>query len=232
MTKERYQFDNFYNNMYLPFITRVHGNRAIIMSYEEMEKKSQTCELLLVKKEKKYVAGLLINYESINVPHLWHVGIKNGNADSLKIGPRSAVDYFAANYLEQKGYKKINYGVVRGFLKDGVLRYKKQRGFRITDSTENGFLIRPLLSSNGTREFFLNNPFICVNRGSLVGAIFVESDQLCTDKDLKKLYKNYHIKGLSNLNIYLFGDDKRNICESIPDDLSEKISIFDAASIF
>ncbi|GIL20018.1 MAG: hypothetical protein BroJett041_11320 [Candidatus Jettenia caeni] len=224
MTNERYQFDKFYNTMHLPYITKVYGNGAFLMPYENMKKNLKKCDLLLIKKDNEHIGGNLIIYEK-DVPRLWSLGIKDGNTDYLKTGVTIAIDYFAIKYLKQKGYKKLNFGGTRAFLHDGVLQYKKRWGLQIVGSSKMGFLIQPLTKSVNVKNFFLRNPFIYIEEDKLNGAVFIESDQLCSQEDLKKIYKNYYVKGLSKLNIYLFGDNERNTGEIIPPELRERMSI-------
>ncbi|TLD40101.1 MAG: hypothetical protein JETT_3628 [Candidatus Jettenia ecosi] len=119
----------------------------------------------------------------------------------------------------------MNFGGTRAFLHDGVLQYKKRWGLQIVGSSKMGFLIQPLTKSVNVKNFFLRNPFIYIDEDKLNGAVFIESDQLCSQEDLKKIYKNYYLKGLSKLNIYLFGDNERNMREIIPPELRERMSI-------
>lgn len=53
-----------------------------------------------------------------------------------------------------------------------------------------------------------------------------------TEKDFRKIYKDYYIKGLSILNGYVFGRNKGNLNECIPCELSGKMAIYQASSIF
>ena len=50
LTDELTQFHNFYHNMYLPYITKAHGNRAIIIKYDIMKSFFRDCDVLLIKK--------------------------------------------------------------------------------------------------------------------------------------------------------------------------------------
>ena len=94
------------------------------------------------------------------------------------------------------------------------------------------FLIKPLCRSNGVKEFFLRNPFIYLDQDVFCGAIFLEKDQLRSRADLEKIYKDYYKEGLSKVNIYLYGNDERNMGNLIPPGLYKKISICSAESLF
>ncbi len=231
VTNEKSQFDNFYNHMYLPYITNAHRNTAFPMTDSDMKKNLKNCDLLLIKKEKEYIGGVLLIYKK-NLPCIWSFGVKDGNTDYLKAGVIGAQCYFAVVYLKEKGYKRMHFGGARAFLKDGVLQYKKERGLQVMGSPRKGFLIKPLSNLAGTKEFFLRNPFIYLNKSKLTGAVFVENDQLSSEKDFEKIYKDFYIKGLSRLDIYLFGENERNIREIIPAKFSDRILIRSAESLF
>lgn len=231
ITNERTQFDKFYQGMYVPYITKVFGNTAVLMSYYEMEKNFNNGVLLLIKRDEEYIAGEIIVYEK-NGPRLAGLGVKNGNTDYLKVDVMLAIYFFAIKYLRQKGYNKLHFGSSRAFLKDGVLQYKKRWRLQVVNDKDVGFLIKPLCWSNGVKEFFLKNPFIYLDQGVFCGAIFLEKDQLRSREDVEKIYKDYYEEGLSKVNIYLYGNGEGNMGNLIPPELYKKISICSAESLF
>ena len=231
LTKEQHEFDNFYNNLYLPYISSAHENRAFIFTYNEMKKDFGKCDLLLIKKENEKIGGILINYEN-SIPRLWSIGVKDGSADLLKTGVIGALYYFAVEYLKQKGYKKVHFGSSRAFLKDGVLQYKRKWEVKITGSTDRGFMIKPLSSALSIKKFFINNPFIYLDQNRYIGAIFMESDQLSSKNSFERYYKDYSLRGLSKLDIYLFGENMKSMEKEIPAEISSKIKICSAENCF
>lgn len=225
------QLHNFYNNMYLPYITKVHGNRAIVMEYDFIKKKFRTCDLLFIKKGKEYIAGNLIAYTKDKV-RVWYVGVKDGCTDYMKNGAIAALYYFSVHYLREKGFKRVGFGNSRAFLNDGVLQFKKKRGIQIVDTSETGVLIKPLSKTPGIMGFFLNNPFIYMDKGRFNGAIFVESDQSFSEKDFKKIYSSYYLRGLSKLFIYRFEESASGTQEIVPFELNDRIIIRSAKDLF
>ncbi len=233
VTDKAKQFREFYYNMYLPFISQRHGDRAILMEYDNMMQKLEagTCELLLIKKANKYIAGQLLVYEG-NVPRLWSVGVNDANPSYLKNSVIAATIYFSARYLEEKGYKRLNFGLSRPFLKDGVLKYKKKWGPRIACSSKKGFQIKPLSKTVGIKGFFLNNPFIYAYKNRLNGALFIEERQLFSKDSFQKFYEDYYIEGMSKLCIHRFGKDDGRIRGVVPPEFSDRVEMRSAESIF
>ena len=233
VTVEQRQFEDFYNNMYVPHITHVHGNKSFLIPYYEMQDKAKNCELLLIKNEKEYIAGLLIRYDSMkNIPRLWQLGIKDSNTDYVKAGAMGALYYYALIHLKEKGYKKVNYYLSRAFLKDGVLQYKKKWGLQVVNSTAKGFLVKPLSNTTGIKRFFSRNPFIYADQDHFNSAIFVDSNQLCSEKDFEQFYKQYWFKGLHQFVVYVFDDKIGTIEAIIPAAFSDRVSIRSAEMIF
>ena len=234
VTTEKSQFDRFYHDMYLPYITHRHGNRSVTTSYDKLMRywESGTCELLLIKKENEYISGDVLIFEE-NSPRLLLLGIKDGNPYYLKCGAGAVGYYLASIYLAKHGYRSLHWGGSRAFLKDGVLQFKKRRGLRLISKSKAGFLVKPLSPSPGLKGFFLGNPFIYTHRGRLYAAIFVEEDEVCScAESLEDLCKSFYLNGLSKVNIYPLKVNESNPKRGVPSAFSDRITILSPDHIF
>jgi len=231
VTNDLDQFHNFYHNMYLPHISKSHGDCAVIQDYILMKKEFVNCDLLLIKNETEYIAGMLLVVQK-NEARFWSLGIKDGNSDYVKDGAIGALIYFSIQYLQEKGYKKVSFGLCRAFLKDGALQFKKKRGLQIADKSKESFILKPVVKTEAIKGFFVNNPFILMEDMKLHGAVFIETDQLQIPKDIENIYKEYYLKGMSNLIVYQFGADPNKAQQIIPAELNDKITIRSAEAIF
>jgi len=200
VTNDSKMIDDFYYNMHKPMIQTRHETGSYDFLYDEvketMQKKDN--ELLLVKKEDIFISGVLIR-GSEEIPELW----KNGIVD-LKYwdeGAIAATYIYAGKYLSEKGYKKMSFGLVRSFLNDGLLKYKKKWGMTLSVSSKRGFILKPLISDEA-EDFFINNPFIYMKDHRLYGAVFINKCEECSQENYVKLKKQHRIKGLSELNIF------------------------------
>ena len=210
--------------MYLPYITEAHDDEAIVMEYDLIKEEFKNCDLILVKDKEEYIGGILIRYTGESA-RLWCIGIKNGNRDYLQRGVVGALYYFSFCYLKDKGFKKVGLGDTRAFLKDGVLQYKKKWGMRIIRASQTGFLVNILSAKNSVKEIFFSNPFIYMDKGKFEGAIFIENDQLISEKDFREIYKSYYRYGISKLIIYRFGEDVSMVTKTVPPNFSDSIEI-------
>jgi len=233
-TQDSCQFDSFYYNMYRPYVAQRHGDGAIIAEYDCMKNQFKKSELLLIKKGNEYIAGALLIYKK-KQPRPVYVGVKDGNFDYVKDGAVGAIFYFAIHRFKAKGYKEVDFGGSRAFLKDGVLCYKKRRGAsQISYSCWNSgiFFVEPLTKSPGLKAFLINNPFIFVDKGEINGAIFANSHYSFSQQTLEKIYENYHFDGMSQLFIYQFGGNSYGIQKILPLEFSEKIRLRSAVHLF
>lgn len=226
---------SFYYQMHLPFITKVHGNRSVINTYnamkEEFGKHGPFNNLLLIRKENEYIAGILIGDKN-NIAKLGSLGIKDGNLNYIKDRAIGALIYFSIVHFAKKGLTKFEFGKSRPFLKDGILQYKKKWNQQISNHKNLCFLINMLSETEGARRFLENNPFVYENNSGLNAAIFTEGNLDFCKEDFEKLYKDYYLPGLSKLVIYQFGHRSSETSNIIPEELSGKITISPAKNLF
>jgi hypothetical protein len=235
ITNERRIFQDFYYHMHVPYISKTFGLRAFIHGYEHISKNFHSRglynNLLLIHKGSEPIAGILLGYVDDTV-YLHYVGIKDGNYDYVRDGALGALFYFPIIHAKEKGYRGVNFGLTRSFLKDGVLQFKKKRGMKIANDYKIGFVIQAVKKSAGVQGFFLNNPFIHLHKGKFAGAIFLTTEQSLSPEDIKKIYKEYHLKGMSELAIYRFGLVECAIRDGVPPALADQIRVLSADCLF
>jgi hypothetical protein len=191
--------------MYVPYISAVHGQGAFIRPYEEMKSEFDDCELLLVRKETRSIAGILITYEK-PTPRLWSLGVRDADRRHVTEGAVTALFYFSFMHLERNGYRVASVGLTRPFLDDGVLRYKKKWGVRIVGTSADCFVLKVLSHTPGACGFVGSHPFIFRNGDALSGAIFVDSASASSPEELRRIHQRYSTPGLAKLGLYQLGD--------------------------
>lgn len=210
VTKDSEMFNDFYYNMHIPMIESRYKSGAFKASYEDLiDKIKEECyELLLIKKQNIFISGVLLN-RCEKIPRLWKSGIRDFKY--WNEGAIGATYIYASEYLHQKGYEKVSFGLTRGFLNDGVLHYKKKWDATFKISDERGYIFKPLIVSDGLKGFFKNNPFIYKEEeDKLYGAVFIDESEEYVEEDSMQLQKEYNIKGLLGLNIFSIGRNKKD----------------------
>ena len=225
VTRDSRQFDDFYYNMYVPYITERHGPEADLSSYEDLKTGFQDCDLLLIKDREKTIAGQLIRYESWG-PHLWEMGVRDGNRDYVAGGAvGSAVFHFSLEYLQGKGHTEVWLGWSRPFLRDGVLQFKRSWSQRIAANGNRHLALRIVSDSPAARAFLCNNPFIFKDGGRFFGAMFVDGNRRLSADDLRQIDKDYFHDGLSRLLIYDLGGRCGPMFDAAPAELAAHIEL-------
>ena len=83
ITRESSQFEKFYREMHIPYMTKVYGDAAFVIPYENLKDEFRTCELLLVKKDGEYISGMIIALSPTGI-RLWLLGVRNGDRTILR----------------------------------------------------------------------------------------------------------------------------------------------------
>lgn len=182
----------FYNEMYLPNILNKHGDSSETVSFAESTRLFSNGGLFLVKLNDKYVSGAtyVIEGDTIYIPMLstkYSKGFPRGNN-------RIAALYLIIMWAKQRGYKEINYGSCKPFLKDPTLQYKREWGMRMNSMEGNDariFALKICNFLNGTIDFLSDTPFVFKNGKDLEGLIFLVSNT--------RVNKQYYVSGLSRL---------------------------------
>lgn len=235
--RDDHSFDNFYNHMYVPYIRKTFEDTAYLLNQKWYKKLTKRSELLLVKKEGVFIAGLLIEYSKKGVL-MGYVGYKDGDSRYMKEGALSAVMYFTVVWLKKKGYKMMSLGPSKSFLKDGRLRYKILRGAGIADkifAPDENVIVIFLKNTSGLRDFMANNPFVFYSeKRKRRAAFFIEADQPISQEEVNNLFKPYkNYNGIEMWCLYAFGEVENymDIMQSSYA-LNGKMEIFNAKNLF
>lgn len=168
ISKDPLDFKIFYNNMYLPYIIKRHGDLGLKVSLARMQNSFENGELLLIKDSREIIAGALIDYAVMNgIPRMVQIGILNGDFDYVKKGALTAIYYYAIEYLRERKHKKLSVGYARPFIRDGLTKHKLYWGANIICETSKAFLLCVLSRRKCVETFLLNNPFISKNKSGL-----------------------------------------------------------------
>jgi hypothetical protein len=189
----------YHERMYLPYIQRVHADRAALVSLEVLLRKAEQCELLLVREGERHVAGGVSVYEDSQV-RSWSLGVLDGDPAHVRKGALAALYYFRMLHLKERGYDRLNAGASRAFLHDGALQYKRKWGMTVTGPRPGGFWLRRRSDSPGALAFLVNNPFIYARDNALHGMAY-SIDAAPTEEAWRKLRKLHSGLGLHGFEV-------------------------------
>ncbi len=217
VSKEQACFDDFYHNMYVPYVTKAHGSSVYVTPHDEMWSRLARGELILLNDGNDDVAGLTILYEAPR-PRLWTLGVRDGNPLESQRAALAALYPVCFQYLVANEHDSVNLGLSRAFLEDGVLRFKRKWGQKIVDTAKARIALKVVADTPASAALLRTNPFIFERAGRMSAAVFLPEQRELTADDVKRLRKQYLHDGLSKL--FLFapeGTEQRRGCELPPD---------------
>jgi hypothetical protein len=206
VTNDLSAVDFFFNDMYVPYVRGIYGDHAFMESLDKVKQKWARCELLLITQAGEVVAGNVLRHEENGRAAAWILGVKEGRRDLVEQGALGALYYFNLQHLASRGYVVLDIGDSRPFLRDGVLRYKKKWGMRITGSylAEPGFMLEYDGADSGARAFLGNNPFIADFNRKLVSVLFRKCGESGPDIETEQFYLQHWYPGIAELHVYGF----------------------------
>lgn len=206
VTRDPASFKWFYDTMYLPYVTRVHGNRSMPTPWSELEESLPQSELLFVCQGEDRVAGSVLCNMGNGRVRAWLVGLKQGDPAYAKMGALAALYYLEIEHLRGSGFDRLHYGSTRAFLHDGVLHFKKKYGPTLAGSDDCVFHLRVARGTASAGAFLANNPFIVHEHGAYYGNFFVDdASGLDRGEITRELSQNF-IRGIAEQRVYALKD--------------------------
>lgn len=221
ITQDVKSFDDFYYNMFLPYIKGRHEHMAFLGSYEDMLKTLSNGGLVLVKKGDQVLAGGLFEYDG-SLVRLRKFGVRDGKFEYVRLGVLAAAYYFFTLAMKERGYARTNIGGTRALLSDGITKYKMSLNAQLDLTEKHSCLwLAFLKDSPGLRSFLVNNPFIFLDQGNVPHrAIFAKINQDTPMEEIEGLIRELECEGIKETYLYVFGgiehcSDKID-CSNIP----------------
>lgn len=211
ITDDDTKFRLFYDKMYCPYVSERHKPFVKLESFAYLKQLFKKGGLLLVKRDKTYVSGILFSLVNKTV---WTpcMGIFEEHAQDKHV-TRTAGDallYFLIIWAKEQGYNKINYGNSKPFLNDGVVRYKREWQMSVRQHGERLILTKPCNFEKGVRSFLMGNPFIFFDGQSLKGLAFVDHEHPVTRGEVEKILRQYYTSGMTSLLVISTSGFERN----------------------
>ena len=158
-------FDNFIKRFYIPYITKRHGEEAIISDLKSSWDTSASVFLLAIKEDDVIVAASF-NEQSGEYIKLLNLGLLDGSEEYLQHGAIGALYYYGILEGKKRGCRYFDAGASRPFISDGLTKYKIGWGaeFVTTYSPEGEYVWLGVNEhSSVAQDFIDNNPFIYFN---------------------------------------------------------------------
>jgi hypothetical protein len=201
LVREEEAVRRFYEEMYVPHLTRRFGDAA----YIEPEWKIRYCvengTLMEVLRDGQVVAAQVLWGNQGSLHFLWSgtVGDEYG-AQSRGVFP--ALYYFGLLHAFEGGYREVDYCGSRPVLTDGIVQLKRRWGGQVFDGwSRDTLFIRPQNLGQANLGFLCNNPVIARCRGELVGKVIFANEPVGAEQ-VVRAEQVYATSGISTIRLY------------------------------
>jgi hypothetical protein len=163
---DKESFNYFNDKIYMPYVTKRHGEEALIEDLSILWKSSPSPSLMAIKENGIIVAGALIR-KSGDLFFLMRLGLLGGNEIYMRHGAIGAMYYFSILEGQKMKCRYLDIGGTRPFLTDGLTRYKLglDAEFISDHSSWKEYLWLGVNDrSTFAKEFICSNPFMYLNK--------------------------------------------------------------------
>ena len=169
MLSDDESFNYFYNRMYLPYISKRHGEEALIEDLNLFWKSSPSPILIFIRENGIVVGGSLIKKNGDTLKGI-RLGLLDGNDEYMRHGVIGAIYYFCVIEGQKMGCNYLDIGGSRPFLNDGLTKYKLglSAEFAIESSPWKEYLWLGVKDGSlAANEFLQKNPFMHLSKDNL-----------------------------------------------------------------
>ena len=204
-------FDLFYDQFYVPYVSARHGVMADITPRRMLLHVFRQGEILWITHQRQRVAGKIFIVKGPQLASYVN-GLQDGRMDLLKEGAMSALYVHTLLEARRRGCTELNMGGSQPSLHDGVFRYKSKwaEGHRMS----GGFVGANRVTLLGWKrmagpvaEFLGHTSLIHHDQDGFSALWAFPHDQPLTAATLLQHYNNLKTRGLRRLDILLPGEE-------------------------
>lgn len=197
VTRDLEKFESFYRNIYLPFAAKTaRESFSRLIPFATVKKWFLSGELLLVKSNNEYLAGLLYHPEPSGVIHCRLIAYTEGLAAQAAL-------YRLIQKAKQDGYTRIDYGVAPPLMSDGLFFYKKSLGMEIDPVMDAVLAVAICNFEKPVQNFLISNPLVFTDFKDMIGLVTLPRS---SDVNLSSLCHKYYARGLHKI-LFLYPEE-------------------------
>jgi len=202
VTHAEEDFKMFYHTMYVPFILKRHGKRAVVDDVYRIRRIFNQGGLLWVRQNGHPLAGIIFQKKN-QILRLFILGTVNGEWAPVKAGAIAALYLFSIEHAKTLGCKLVDFGGSRPSLNDGLLRYKRKWGMSLITKYDNyyDFLVYWNHLNVPVTSFLSRDSLIFQNNHELSAIYIIDHNEPVTQSMVTEIHRSVWIPGLQQLNI-------------------------------
>ena len=202
-------FDDFFHNMFMPYIQGRHADTALLDTQENLFKIFSKGALILIKREGQILAGGLIEFDNEKVSFR-RLGVRDAKWEYVQLGVLGAIYYFLTVEMKKRGYSRLHIGGTRPLLSDGITKYKSSLKAKLEPKNKHSCLWMTFLNDSASvRSFLINNPFIFINKEKKpCRAVFATAGQGISPEGIENILHSCPCEGLAETYLFIFNNNK------------------------
>lgn len=206
VTNERRLIEQFYDDMYVPFVNFRHDEDPVFAPKKHVIQRATQGKLLHVLCGQKIVAAGVLFLEKETLYFLW-MGLPPDCLEQPPEGAISALYYFGIKYAFDNDYKIVDFTGTRALLNDGAFRFKRKWGAQVEDTfSPSSILMRPANNNENAATFCEYFP-VLVRNGDGLEALFLRRDETVDEGTLNRLNKQYGCDGVDRMTVVEIADE-------------------------
>jgi hypothetical protein len=194
-------FEEFYDEMYLPTVAVRHEELPLPMDREEARQYFRRGWLFRVQREGRWVSGG-VSHRDGDMLMLDIIGVRGGDMQLIEDGAMSARRYAAIEWAHHNGFQYVNFLSSGPYLSSGQFQSKRKWGTTVIvpPRLHRQVWIKIGRKSPAVARFLKDNPLIVIDHaGHLHGLVVVDDVRTVTAAMQAEWQKKYATPGLRNL---------------------------------
>ncbi len=122
--------DRFDDEMYEPHVRRRFGDAAVVDERHVVRSMCRRFGLLELRENGVPLGGTVLRERAATLDTLWD-GFRAELDSAHTSAAAGGLYYYSVLFAHEQGFERLDFGMSRGFLSDGVFRYKKKWGARL-----------------------------------------------------------------------------------------------------
>jgi hypothetical protein len=199
---DRAAAERFYDTMYVPYVSRRHGDATDLDSRSDVVRAIKHGNLIEITQGDRVVAGGVLHRFRQSLRFLW-LGILDDLDKELSSAASAALYCYSMQHAIAQGCRELNLMYSPLSLNDGIHRYKRKLGSRVSNDWRLGQLVmRVAALTPAVVNVFAKMPFAVSAHGDAIrGRILLAEEGLSPD-DIRKVGAYYACDGVEGLNIF------------------------------
>jgi len=206
VSNERRLIEQFYDDMYIPYVTSRHKGDSVFAPRKHVIRQAKQGKLLHVLRGEQLVAAGVV-FPGRDILYFLWMGLPPDCLDRPPEGAISALYYFGIKYAFDNDYKAVDFTGTRPFLNDGAFRFKRKWGALVEDTfSPSSILVKPKNNNENAARFCERFPVLARN-GNDLEARFLYRDETVDEDTLDRLSKQYGCDGVDRMTVVEIADE-------------------------